>query len=258
MPVTEVEGHRITLTHLDRVLYPATGTSKAEVVEYYVQVAAVMLPHLLDRPLSLVRFPDGVAGQRWVAKAPPQGTPAWVRTVPVGGRRRRQIVADGLATVVWLSNLTAEFHTVQWHAALPGHADRLVVDIDPGPGMDLLASRDGALLVRERLAADGLDAYVKASGGKGLHLLVALEPTPTDQVSAYAKAVATELQHAYPDLFTAVMAKAKRPGKLFLDWSQNNAAKTTAAPYTIRAQERPTVSAPFTWQELEAARDEGS
>jgi DNA ligase D-like protein (predicted polymerase) len=256
VPVTVVEGRRISLTHLDRVLYPATGTVKAELVEYYAAVAPLMLPHLVDRPLTLVRFPDGVEGQRWVAKAPPQGMPSWVRTVSVprheGGAR--QIVVDSAPALVWAANLTGEFHTVQWRAAAPRVADRLVVDIDPGPGMDLLACRDGALLVRDRLAADGLAVRVKLSGAKGLHLLVGLEPTPSDHVSAYARAVAQELEREHPLLFTAVMAKNRRAGRLFLDWSQNNAAKTTAAPYTVSATTLPTVSAPVTWQELEHAR----
>jgi DNA ligase D-like protein (predicted polymerase) len=181
--------------------------------------------------------------------------PSWVRTVSVprheGGAR--QITVDSQAALVWAANLTGEFHTVQWRAAAPRVADRLVVDIDPGPGMDLLACRDGALLVRDRLAADGLTVHVKLSGSKGLHLLVGLEPTPSDQVSAYARRVAQDLERERPELFTAVMAKTRRTGRLFLDWSQNNAAKTTAAPYTVRANTVPTVSAPVTWEELEQA-----
>lgn len=260
MPMTVVEGRRLNLSHLDKVYFPRTGTLKGEVITYYATVQSALLPHLRDRPLSFLRCPEGVEGERFFAKSPPAGTPGWVRTVAVpstAGGLRQVVVEDG-ATLVWAANLgCVEFHVPQWHGAEPAVADRLVLDLDPGEGADILTCRAVARLLRERLAADGLTTWVKTSGSKGLHLLVPITPTPGEEVSRYAKAVAADLERLHPDLVVHTMAKARRVGRVLVDWSQNAAKKTTAAPYTVRARPRPTVSTPISWDELDRAEAAG-
>ncbi|MEU6659571.1 non-homologous end-joining DNA ligase [Streptomyces sp. NPDC046821] len=257
-PITEVEGRRIALSNLDKVLYPATGFTKGELLHYYATVAEALLAHLRDRPVSFLRYPDGPDGLRFFTKNVPPGTPAWVRTADAPRSATtvsRQVVVQDLPSLMWAANLVTEFHTHQWRADAPERADRLVLDLDPGPPADVVTCCAVALWLRERLAADGLHAYVKTSGSKGLHLLVPLEPTPSEQVSAYAKALAVEGEAAHPELVLHRMTRSLRPGKVFVDHSQNAAAKTTATPYTLRAQPEPTVSAPVTWEEVEACAD---
>ncbi|MEU1279127.1 non-homologous end-joining DNA ligase [Streptomyces sp. NPDC005805] len=257
-PITEVAGRRLALTNLEKVIHPATGTTKGEIVHYYAVVADALLPHLRDRPVSFLRYPDGPDGQLFVTKNPPPGTPDWVRTTPVphsDDPGAEQVVLDDLASLVWAGNLVAEFHTPQWRAGEPGIADRMVFDLDPGPPAGVPECCEVALWLRERLAADGLAAYAKTSGSKGLHLLVPLAPTPSKEVSAYAKGLAVEGEAALPGLMLHRMTRALRPGKVFVDHSQNAAAKTTATPYTLRARREPTVSAPVTWEEVEERRD---
>ncbi|HET6856646.1 MAG TPA: non-homologous end-joining DNA ligase [Streptomyces sp.] len=256
-PITEVEGRRLALSNLDKVLYPATGTTKGEVLHYYATTAGALLAHLHDRPLSFLRYPDGPDGQRFFTKNPPPGTPSWVRTVEVprsDDRGARQVVVQDLSTLMWAANLVVEFHTPQWQADDPGRADRLVVDLDPGAPATVAECCEVALWLRDRLAADGLGAYPKTSGSKGLHLLAPLEPTPSDEVTAYTKALAVEAESALPQLVVHRMTRSLRPGKVFVDFSQNSASKTTAAPYTLRARDEPTVSTPVTWDEIEAGR----
>ncbi|WP_299529001.1 non-homologous end-joining DNA ligase [uncultured Streptomyces sp.] len=258
-PITEVEGRRLPLSNLDKVLYPATGTTKGEVLHYYAAtVAGALLAHLYDRPVSFLRYPDGPEGQRFFTKNPPPGTPSWVRQIVVErheGKSARQVVVQDLSTLVWAANLVVEFHTPQWRTEAPAVADRMVFDLDPGPPAGVVECCEVALWLRERLAGDGLPAYGKTSGSKGLHLLVPLEPTPSDEVTAYAKALAVEAAKALPELVVHRMTRSLRPGKVFVDFSQNAAAKTTATPYTLRAKEAPTVSAPVTWEEIEGCRD---
>ncbi|WP_434596457.1 non-homologous end-joining DNA ligase [Streptomyces sp. A5-4] len=256
-PITEVEGRRLALSNLDKVLYPATGTTKGEVLHYYATTAGALLAHLRNRPLSFLRYPDGPDGQLFFTKNPPPGTPSWVTTVEVprsDDRAARQVVVQDLSTLMWAANLVVEFHTPQWQADDPGRADRLVIDLDPGAPATVAECCEVALWLRDRLAADGLGAYPKTSGSKGLHLLAPLEPTPSDEVTAYAKALAVEAESVLPHLVVHRMTRALRPGKVFVDFSQNSASKTTAAPYTLRAREEPTVSTPVTWEEIEAGR----
>ncbi|MFJ2026219.1 non-homologous end-joining DNA ligase [Streptomyces sp. NPDC087897] len=261
-PITEVEGRRISLSNLDKVLYPATGTTKGEVLHYYAATAGgVILPHLRDRPVSFLRYPDGPGGQLFFTKNPPPGTPAWVATTPVPrseDQAARQVVVEDLASLMWAANLVVEFHTPQWRTAAPGVADRLVLDLDPGSPATVVECCAVALWLRERLAADGLTAYGKTSGSKGLHLLVPLAPTPSEEASAYAKRLAREVEEALPELALHRMKRALRPGKVFVDFSQNAASKTTATPYTLRARPEPTVSAPVTWDEIAACREAGT
>ncbi|WP_329116046.1 non-homologous end-joining DNA ligase [Streptomyces sp. NBC_01353] len=259
-PITEVEGRRLSLSNLDKILHPATGTTKGELLHYYATVGTALLPHLRDRPVSFLRYPDGPEGQLFFTKNPPPGTPAWVKTTPVPRSedpRARQVMIQDLPSLMWAANLVVEFHTPQWRADSPAVADRLVFDLDPGPPATVVECCRVALWLRERLAEDGLEAFAKTSGAKGLHLLVPVEPTPSDQVSAYAKQLAVQAEADHPTLVVHRMARTLRPGKVFVDFSQNAAAKTTATPYTLRARPRPGVSAPVTWEEVEACRDPG-
>ncbi|TDU75981.1 non-homologous end-joining DNA ligase [Streptomyces sp. KS 21] len=254
-PITMVEGRRIPLSNLDKVLYPETGFTKGEVLHYYATVAGSLLAHIHNRPVSFLRYPDGPDGQLFFTKNPPPGTPAWVKTTPVPRSEdlsAEQVVIADLPSLMWAANLVVEFHTPQWPAGSPAVADRLIIDLDPGAPATVVECCAVALWLRERLAADGLYAYAKTSGSKGMHLAVPLEPTPSDRVSAYAKALAQEAERELPDLVLHRMAKALRPGKVFVDHSQNAAAKTTAAPYTLRARARQTVSAPVSWEEVGA------
>ncbi|MHC3391847.1 non-homologous end-joining DNA ligase [Streptomyces lavendulocolor] len=259
-PITEVEGRRLPLSNLEKVIHPATGTTKGEILHYYATVAPCLLPHLRGRPLSFLRYPDGPDGQLFFTKNPPPGTPSWVKTVSVPRSEEkdaRQVLVEDLPSLMWAANLVVEFHTPQWTADAPALADRLVLDLDPGPPATVVECCRVALRLRERLAADGLEAYAKTSGSKGLHLYVPLEPAPSERVQAYARQLAVEAEAELPALVVHRMTRALRPGKVFVDHSQNNAAKTTAAPYTLRARREPAASAPVTWEEVEDCGDPG-
>ncbi|MGP3979708.1 non-homologous end-joining DNA ligase [Streptomyces sp. KR80] len=259
-PMTEVEGRRLALSNLDKVLYP-TGFTKAEMLHYYARCATAILPHLRDRPLSFLRYPDGAEGEHFFAKNLPLGTPDWVRTAIVprsgAGETGRHVLVQDLPTLIWAANLVTEFHTPQWKADAPGVADRLVFDLDPGAPATIVECCTVAQWLGERLAADGLEVFAKTSGSKGLHILAPLEPVPSEQVTAYAKRLAVEAERTLTDLVVHRMARNLRPGKVFVDWSQNTAAKTTATPYTLRARPAPTVSAPVTWEEIADCTDPG-
>lgn len=248
----------LELSNLDKVLYPASGFTKGEVIDYYSRVAPVLLPHLRDRALTRIRFPNGVGSASFFEKNAPGGTPPWVRqeTLPVPGSSTGRetldyVVADELPTLVWLANLAAlELHVHQWKVGAPG-PDLLVVDLDPGAPAGIDDCAEVALLLRDRLAADGLTPLAKTSGKKGMQLYCRVAATqPADVISGYAQRVAGELARQRPKQITAQMAKRLRPGKVFIDWSQNNAAKTTVAPYSLRAEPTPSVSAPLTWDEV--------
>ncbi|MGW7257231.1 non-homologous end-joining DNA ligase [Streptomyces sp. NPDC054834] len=255
-PITEVEGRRVALSNLEKVLYPATGFTKAELLHYYATAAGVLLPHLRDRPVSFLRYPDGPDGQVFFTKNVPPGTPDWVTTaeVPRSEGPARMVLVQDLASLMWAANLVAEFHTHQWLVQDPGVADRLVFDLDPGPPADVVHCCEVALWLRERLAADGVEVCVKTSGSKGLHLVAAVRGASSERVSEYAKGLAVEAERAMPRLVVHRMTRSLRPGKVFVDWSQNAARKTTATPYTVRARAEPFVSAPVTWEEVGACR----
>ena len=260
----EVEGRQLEISNLDKVLYPQAGFTKGEVIDYYTRIAPTLLPHLAGRPVTRTRYPNGVEGNSFFEKNAPAGTPDWVRTVnlPVPGSTRNRetidfILVEEIATVVWLANLAAlELHTPQWQVDAGGTAldpDQLVVDLDPGPPAGLPECYEVALLLRERLLADGLSSCPKTSGKKGMQLVVPLPGDETaDEISAYARSVAEELAADRPALIVARMARQLRPGKVFIDWIQNNAFKTTVAPYSLRAGALPTVSAPLSWAEVES------
>jgi bifunctional non-homologous end joining protein LigD len=230
------------------------------VIDYYTRVAPVLLPHLRDRPLTRIRFPNGVDQKSFFEKNVPANTPDWVRieTLPAPGSTKGRetidyVVADDLPTLVWLANLAAlELHTPQWR--IGSDPDMLVVDLDPGAPAGLTECCEVAVRTRDRLAEDGITSFPKTSGKKGMQLCCPISAKqPADLVSGYAKRVAGELERADPKKITSKMAKKLRPGKIFIDWSQNSAAKTTVAPYSLRAEPVPTVSTPLTWDEVEAA-----
>src|SRR3954447_10461002 len=224
-PITEVEGRRLALSNLEKVLYPGTGFTKAELLHYYATTADALLPHLRDRPVSFLRYPDGPGGQVFFTKNVPPGTPDWVTTaeVPRTEGPARMVLVQDLPSLMWAANLVTEFHTHQWVAAAPEVADRSVFALDPGAPASIVDCCRVALWLRERLAADGIEACAKTSGSKGLHLLAALRPTPSDRVSDYAKSLAVEAERAMPKLVLHRMTRSLRPGKVFVDWSQNAA-----------------------------------
>jgi bifunctional non-homologous end joining protein LigD len=263
----EIDGHRLALSNLDKPLYPETGFTKGEVIDYYTRIAPALLPHVEHRPLTRKRWPDGVDAESFFEKNAPRGTPSWVRTVRLpspGSTKERDtvtyVVADDLATLAWLANLAVlELHVPQWKVTAKGKPqkpDRLVIDLDPGAPANIIDCAHVALLLRDMIDADGLTAYAKSSGNKGMQMLAALDSSRSaDDVSAYARELAQRLERSHRDLVVSLMEKRLRKGKVFVDWSQNNAAKTTVAPYSLRGREQPTVSTPVTWDEVaQAAR----
>ena len=269
--LVRVGGRTLGLSNLDKVLYPRTGTTKGEVINYYAQIAPVLLPLLRDRPVTRVRWPHGVERDRFFEKNAPAGTPRWVRTadVPTTGSRGESRhgdrlvfpIIDDLATLTWAANLAAlELHVHQWTVDKKGKvrgADRLVIDLDPGEGAGLHECCQVALLVRDKLSERKLDARPVTSGSKGLHLYAHLpRRQDSDKTSETAKTIAEELQAEHPKQVTATMTKAKRSGKVFLDWSQNAGSKTTVSPYSMRGVERPLVATPVTWDEVEEGAED--
>lgn len=268
----DVEGRTLRITSLDKVLYPRTGTTKGEVLNYYASVSGVLLPHLRDRAVTRIRWPHGVQGNSFFEKNAPSGTPSWVRTATVpttGSRVSRESGADtlrfpicgDLATLTWLVNLAAlELHVHQWQvtrAGKPRKPDRLVIDLDPGEPAGLYECCQVALKVRDALAERDLTCSPVTSGSKGLHLYAALpRKLDSDGTTALAKEIAEDLQRADPGAITATMTKAKRPGKVLLDWSQNSGSKTTISPYSLRGRECPTVATPITWEEVEQGAED--
>ena len=267
----DVDGRTLKISNLDKVLYPRTGTTKGEVLNYYAQVAPVLLPHLKDRAVTRIRWPHGVADKSFFEKNTPAGTPSWVRTanVPTTGSRGSSRhgdhlvfpIVDDLATLTWLVNLAAlELHVHQWTVnrhGQPRNPNRLVIDLDPGEPAGLPECCNVALMVRDRLAERDLDARAVTSGSKGLHLYATLPgKLNPEETTGLAKEVAEELQKEHPKLVTATMTKARRSGKVFLDWSQNAGSKTTISPYSLRGRERPTVATPVTWAEVEAGAED--
>ena len=254
----DVDGRTLTISNLDKVLYPRTGTTKGEVLNYYAQVSPALLPHLKDRAVTRIRGPHGVEKGSFFEKNAPGGTPSWVRTheVSTTGSRSgkgdgtiRFPICDDLATLTWLANLASlELHVHQWTVdakGRPRNPNRLVIDLDPGEPAGLGECSQVALLVKERLERDGLECVPVTSGSKGLHLYAGLDRKRTsEEVRDYAKGIAEELQAEHPKLVLSQMTKARRSGKVFLDWSQNTGAKTTISPYSLRGREFPTVAAP--------------
>jgi bifunctional non-homologous end joining protein LigD len=248
--MVDVEGQHLKLTNLEKVLYP-NGFTKGQVIDYYSRIAPVLLPHVADRAVTRKRYPNGVEGQMFFEKNTPRGTPSWVRTVdlpsPGSGKNRdtiEYVVIDSLAALVWTANLAAlELHTHLWKVGSPA-PDLLVFDLDPGPPASIVECCRVALALRDKL---DLELFCKTSGNKGMQVYA---KAPVVDTSALAKQVAEELERSHPDLVVSRMTKAVRPGKVLVDWSQNNSAKTTVTVYSLRARDTPTVSTPISWDEV--------
>jgi bifunctional non-homologous end joining protein LigD len=266
--MVEVDGRTLKISNLGKVLYPESGTTKGEVLHYYAQVAPTLLPHLEDRAVTRIRWPDGTGSHQFFEKNLPNGAPRWLRSVTVtstgsrgGGDRITYPLVDDTAGLTYLANLASlELHVHQWKVGRngqPRNPDRMVIDLDPGAPAGLREFCEVALLVRDRLDEQGLRCSPVTSGSKGLHLYAALPGRlDSDGTTALAKEVAEELQASHPALVTAAMTKAKRPGKVFLDWSQNSGSKTTISPYSLRGRAVPTVATPITWDEVEEGAED--
>jgi bifunctional non-homologous end joining protein LigD len=259
----EVDGHRLTLSNLGKVLYPEAGFHKGEVIDYYTRIAPALLPHLADRPLTVKRYPNGVDQHFFFEKNAPRGTPSWVRTVNLpapGSTKNREtidyVVVDELPTLVWLANLAAlELHVPQWRVpkrARKPRTDTIVFDLDPGPPATIAECCEVAVALRALMEEDGLTPFPKTSGSKGMQVSAPVDVADPELTSRYAHKLARRLERDLPQLVVSKMAKELRPRKIFVDWSQNNPAKTTVAPYSLRAKATPTVSTPLLWDEVEA------
>jgi bifunctional non-homologous end joining protein LigD len=259
----EVEGRRLKLSNLDKVLYPAVGFTKGQVIDYYTRVGPFILPHLAGRALTLHRFPDGVDSGGFFAKNAPSHRPDWIPTVAVPSSRGREqveyLIVNELAALVWCANLAGlELHAPMARADAQRRPTAVVFDLDPGAPADVLACCEVALWLRAALDQLGLRAVPKTSGSKGLQLYLGLDGTVDDETAkAFALALAELLERTHPDRVVSRMSRSLRPGKVLVDWSQNDHSKTTIAPYSLRAREHPTVSTPLTWDEVEAALDGG-
>jgi bifunctional non-homologous end joining protein LigD len=258
----EVDGRNLTLSNLDKVLYPEAGFTKAQVIDYYLHVAPVLLPHIASRPVTIKRYPEGVDADFFFQKNAPAHRPDWVPTATVaspGSTKSREtieyILGGDLPTLIWAANLAAlELHTPMWRYPHLGEPDLLVFDLDPGLPATVVECCEVALLLRPLLTEQGFRPVAKTSGGKGLQLYAPVTGVSSQETSDLAKGLAERLEQERPDLIVAKMTKALREGKVLIDWSQNNAAKTTVAPYSLRARPQPTVSTPVTWNEVEACK----
>jgi bifunctional non-homologous end joining protein LigD len=253
----EVDGRTLSLSNLDKVFYPRTGFTKGQVIEYYTRIAPVLLPHLRARHLTLKRYPNGVEGAYFYEKQCPGHRPPWVRTADVwsrhNGRNITYCLVEDLATLVWLANLAdLELHTPLAYAAGPKAPTMIAFDLDPGPPATIVECAEVACRLRDAFDHFGLEAFPKTSGSKGMQLCVPLNtPTTYGQTKPFAQALAQVLERRHPDLVVSEMRKSLRPGKVFIDWSQNDEHKTTVSVYSLRAREHPTVSTPLTWDEVE-------
>jgi bifunctional non-homologous end joining protein LigD len=253
----EVQGKQLKLSNLEKVLYPATGFTKQQVIDYYVRIAPAMVPHLAGRPLTRKRYPNGVDEEFFYEKNAPKYRPDWVKTVPIwseGNRRMvHYILADDLATMVWLANLAA----IELHPSLSLAEDiicptTMVFDLDPGPPANIVQCCQVGLWLREIFEHFGLKSFPKTSGSKGLQIYVPLNtPTKYESTKTFSHALAQLLEQEHRELVVSDMKKQVRTGKVFVDWSQNDEHKTTVAVYSLRAREHPTVSTPVTWEEVE-------
>ncbi len=253
-----VGGRELSLTNLDKLLYPEAGTTKRAVIDYYAQIAPVLLPHLRDRALTVKRYPDGVAGKAFFEKNSPRHRPDWVRTVALASERRGEIrytVVDDLATLVWLANLAAlELHAPLAQASAPARPTAVVFDLDPGPPAGIVECCTVALLLAGTFEQLGLQSFAKTSGSKGLQVYVPLAgEADFEQAKRFAASLAQLLEQSQPELVVSRMTRSLRHGKVLIDWSQNDPHKTTISVYSLRATPRPTVSAPVGWDEVRAA-----
>ncbi len=260
--IVQVDGRTLTLTNLGKVLYPETGFTKAEVLDYYQRVAPVLLPHIAARPVTLKRYPEGVEGEAFFQKHVTAHRPDWIRTAQVFSESSRArgtsvtyLVVDDLPTLIWAANLAGlELHTPMWRMPHVREPDLLVFDLDPGAPADIVDCCRVAEALRPLLEAEGLAPLAKTSGGKGLQLYAAISGATSEEASEQAKAFAERVERDQPRQAVSRMTKALRTGKVLIDWSQNNGSKTTVAPSSLRARANPTVSAPVSWDEVAACR----
>jgi bifunctional non-homologous end joining protein LigD len=253
----EVQGKQLKLSNLEKVLYPEAGFTKQQVIDYYVRIAPAMLPHLAERALTRKRYPNGVDEEFFYEKNAPQHRPDWVKTAPIwseGNHRTvHYILADDLPTLVWLANLAA----IELHPSLALAKDitcptMMVFDLDPGPPANIVQCCQVGIWLREIFDHFGLQSFPKTSGSKGLQVYVPLNtPTKYESTKTFAHALAQLLEHEHREMVVSDMKKSIRTGKVFVDWSQNDEHKTTIAVYSLRARERPTVSTPVAWEEVE-------
>jgi bifunctional non-homologous end joining protein LigD len=253
----DIDGHRLSLSNLDKVFYPETGFTKGQVIDYYTRVAPVLLGHLRGRPLTLKRYPDGVTRPYFYEKQSPRHRPDWVKVAPVWSRHNSRTIeytlADDLPTLVWLANLAdLELHTSLALAVDVTAPTIVAFDLDPGPPATIVECAEVALRLREAFEHLGLEAFPKTSGSKGMQVYVPLNtPTSYDQTKPFAHGIAQVLERRHPELVVSDMKKTLRQGKVLVDWSQNDEHKTTVNVYSLRARERPTVSTPLRWEEVE-------
>jgi bifunctional non-homologous end joining protein LigD len=253
----EVGGRTLTVSNLDKVLYPEAGFTKAQVIDYYIRIAPVLLPHLKSRPITLKRYPDGVDGFFFYEKQCPSHRPKWVKTAKVPASREEghidYCVMNDLPALVWAANLAdLELHTFLHRAPAITRPTALAFDLDPGPPADIVLCCRVALWLKEVFDRLGLESFPKTSGSKGLQLFVPLNtPANYDKTKAFAHTLAEHLEQAHPETVVSRMQKALRKGKVLIDWSQNDDHKTTINVYSLRAKAHPTVSTPVTWDEVE-------
>jgi bifunctional non-homologous end joining protein LigD len=252
-----VENRKIQVSNLDKVLYPKTGFTKSQVIDYYIRVAPVLLPHLKDRPLTMKRYPDGVEGEFFYEKNCPKHRPKWVQTAQVwsesNDRTMNYCLVQNLATLVWAANLAdLELHTSLSRKDNIGRPTMMVFDLDPGVPADIVQCCQVALWLRDLLGEMKLKSFAKTSGSKGLQIYVPLNTSVTyDETKSLSLGLAEHLEREHANLVTSNMSKAVRKGKVFVDWSQNDEHKTTICVYSLRAKEEPTVSTPLSWDEVE-------
>lgn len=254
----DVAGTPVDVTNLDKVLYPKAGFTKGQVIDYYVRISPALLPHLAARPITLKRYPDGVEGFFFYEKKCPAHRPEWVKTTKVPKTEGGEIdycVMDDLPALVWAANLAdLELHTFLHRAPKIERPDFLAFDLDPGPPADIRLCCKVGLRIRKIFAALGLECFAKTSGSKGLQIYVPLNTATTyAKTKPFARALAEHLERTHPKEVVSRMPKNLRAGKVLVDWSQNDAKKTTINVYSLRARERPTVSTPVTWAEVEGA-----
>ena len=253
----EIQGKHLKLSNLEKVLYPATGFTKQQVIDYYARIAPAIIPHLAGRALTRKRYPDGVNGEPFFEKNAPKYRPEWVKTAPIWSEGNRRtvyyVLANDLATLVWLANLAA----LELHPSLALAKDipcptEMVFDLDPGPPANMVQCCQVGLWLREIFEHFGLRSFPKTSGSKGLQIYVPLNtPTSYNATKTFAHALAQLLEHDHPEMVVSDMKKTLRTGKVLVDWSQNDEHKTTIAVYSLRAREHPTVSTPVTWEDVE-------
>ena len=252
-----VEGRKLSVSNLEKILYPKVRFTKGQVIDYFIRVAPVLLPHLKDRPLTMKRYPDGVEGEFFYEKNCPSHRPNWVKTAKVWSEGNQRLMhyclANDLPTLVWAANLAdLELHTSLSHKDKIERPTMTVFDLDPGPPADIVQCCQVGIWLRDLLAKMKLKSFAKTSGSKGLQVYVPLNtPVTYDDTKGLSRSLAQHLESEHPDLVTSNMSKAVRKGKVFVDWSQNDEHKTTICVYSLRAKEEPTVSTPVTWNEVE-------